>query len=111
MDVDYTALGKRIKKERKRHGLTQEQLAERISVSTKHIGSIERADSIPSIQVLVALANELQVTADYLLLESLPDKSNIYETEILNLLQGKPERLLQHFIKYIHLLMEEVDLK
>jgi len=107
MEVNYDALGKKVKEERKRHGLTQEKLAERVSVSIKHIGSIERAESIPSIQVLVALANELQVTTDYLLCDSITRETNLYETQILSLIQNRPEKFLKHIMNYIKLLKDE----
>lgn len=108
MEIDYEALGKKVKEERKRQRLTQEQLAERISVSIKHIGSIERAESIPSIQVLVALANELDVTVDYLLCDSLSHGTSIYETQILSLIQNKPEKFVKHIINYIMMFKDEL---
>lgn len=107
MEINYEALGKKVKEERKRRGLTQEKLAERVSVSIKHIGSIERAESIPSVQVLVALANELEVTTDYLLCDSLSRENTIYETQILSLIQNKPEKFLKHIMKYIIMLRDE----
>ena len=40
--MDRKILGKRIREERMRIGLTQEQIAEYIDVSTTYIGFIER---------------------------------------------------------------------
>ena len=39
---DLKVLGEKVRKERKLAGLTQEQLAERCHVSTKHIANIDR---------------------------------------------------------------------
>ena len=39
---DLQVLGEKVRKERKLAGLTQEQLAERCHVSTKHIANIEK---------------------------------------------------------------------
>lgn len=39
---DLKVLGEKVRKERKLAGLTQEQLAERCHVSTKHIALIEK---------------------------------------------------------------------
>ena len=39
---DLKVLGEKVRKERKLAGLTQEQLAERCHVSTKHIANIEK---------------------------------------------------------------------
>ncbi len=107
MEVDYLKLGERLKKERKRNAMTQEVLAEKVSVSIKHIGCIERAESIPSIQVLVDLANELNVTTDYLLFDSVEQNRAIYETQIFALIHNRPEKFLKHLVKYIQLICEE----
>lgn len=107
MEVDYLKLGERLKKERKRKAMTQEVLAERVSVSVKHIGSIERAESIPSIQVLVDLANELNVTTDYLLFDSMKKKQTVYEIQIFTLIHNRSEKFLRHLLKYVQLICDE----
>ena len=48
-ELDYTALGIRIRQARKEHHVTQEQLGELCELSTAHIGHIERGTRIPSI--------------------------------------------------------------
>ena len=45
---DLKVLGEKVRKERKLAGLTQEQLAERCHVSTKHIANIEKGSMNPS---------------------------------------------------------------
>ena len=44
---DLKVLGEKVRKERKLAGLTQEQLAERCHVSTKHIANIEKGSMNP----------------------------------------------------------------
>lgn len=51
-NIDYTALGKRIKEKRIENGLTQEQLGELCELSAAHIGHIERGTRILSVDVL-----------------------------------------------------------
>ena len=41
-ELDYTALGIKIRQTRKKHHVTQEQLGEICELSTAHIGHIER---------------------------------------------------------------------
>jgi transcriptional regulator with XRE-family HTH domain len=53
--------GKRIKKLRKSREFTQEQLAERISMSTSFISSVERGIDAPSFETLDRLAEALGV--------------------------------------------------
>lgn len=44
---DLKVLGEKVRTERKLAGLTQEQLAERCHVSTKHIANIEKGSMNP----------------------------------------------------------------
>ncbi len=68
MYVDYTALGKRIAKRRKELGYKQTEVTEMAKLSDKYLSNIERATSIPSIDVLMKLCDVLQTTPDCFLL-------------------------------------------
>ena len=77
--MDYVDLGKRVRKQRQLIGLTQQELAERIGVSTSFVGHVERGTRKASLETLVALSNALGVGVDYLLagsLEGSPDEEN-----------------------------------
>ena len=52
---DLKVLGEKVRTERKLAGLTQEQLAERCHVSTKHIANIEKGSMNPSYEILLAI--------------------------------------------------------
>ena len=47
---DLKVLGEKVRKERKLAGLTQEQLAERCHVSTKHISNIQNGNRVKRVQ-------------------------------------------------------------
>ena len=68
--MDKFNMGYRIKEARKNQKLTQEQLAERLDISVEFVGQIERGLKLPSIQVFVKLIEALNVSADYLLRDS-----------------------------------------
>lgn len=68
--VDKLTIGDRIKEARKKQKLTQEQLAERLDISVEFIGQIERGLKLPSMQVFIKLIETLNVSADYLLRDS-----------------------------------------
>lgn len=61
-----TELGERIKKEREKRGLTQQQLADACGVGLSHMGYIERGKRTGNIFLLNKIAHELLVTLDYL---------------------------------------------
>lgn len=82
--MDRKILGERIRKERIRIGMTQEQLAEFIDVSTTYIGFIERGERSVTLEKLAMLANCFHVTIDSLL----------YEPEAESEADGKEKKLL-----------------
>ena len=60
-------LGEKIKEARKQSGLSQEQLAEKMSVSRSAVAKWETDKGLPDIDNLKALASFLNVSVDYLL--------------------------------------------
>lgn len=59
-------LGKQIESLRRKKGWSQAELAQRLHVSASSVGMYEQGRREPSIALLVALSNELDVTVDYL---------------------------------------------
>ena len=68
--MDKLTMGDRIREARKNQGLTQDQLAEHLDISVEFVGQIERGLKMPSMQVFVKLIESLNVSADYLLRDS-----------------------------------------
>jgi len=60
-------LGERIAALRRRAGLSQAELAERLQISASAMGMYEQGRREPSVDTLVALARELDVSTDFLL--------------------------------------------
>lgn len=65
--MNYYEIGQRIRKIRKAHGLSQEELAEKIGISTTHMSHIETGNTKLSLPVLVSIASVLEVQTDDLL--------------------------------------------
>ena len=72
-------IGKNIIDLRKKMGLTQAELAEKINYSDKAVSKWECGDAVPDIAVLKRLAEILNVTVDYLLQEEHEQKP-VHET-------------------------------
>lgn len=64
MELDYTEIGRRIARRRKELGLRQVQVCERAGINDKYLSCIERATSIPSLDVIMKLALALDTTPD-----------------------------------------------
>lgn len=58
------AIGKRIQEYRKKKKITQEQLAEKIGVSTGYISTIECGTNGVTVENLVHIMNHIECTAD-----------------------------------------------
>ena len=71
MNLDHTAIGQRITKRRKVLNLTQDEVAERASLTPTHVRNIERAHSKCSLEALWKLCEALEVTPDYLFIGAL----------------------------------------
>lgn len=60
-------LGEKIAEQRKKLGLSQEELAEKLNISQKSISKYELGNRKPQYKVLVRMAEYFGVTTDYLL--------------------------------------------
>lgn len=65
--MDYYNIGQQIRKFRKAQGLSQEELAEKVNISTTHMSHIETGSTKLSLPVFVDIASALGVRADELL--------------------------------------------
>lgn len=87
--MDYRKLGKRIREERLRERMTQEQVAEIIDMSAVYLGQVERGERKLSIDTLVKIANALHISVESLLRDSLKHNSDMIDNELAALLQGR----------------------
>lgn len=71
---------------RKKNGLSQEELAEKIGVSRQAVSKWETGDALPEITKLKALADTFNVTVDFLLDESKAEFSQQSETRSISVL-------------------------
>lgn len=61
-------IGKRIQTSREQAGLTQEQLAERLGLSTQFLSTVERGANGTSVENIIKLCDILNVSSDWILL-------------------------------------------
>lgn len=59
-------LGSRVEAARKKKGMTQEELAEIVNVSQSMINHIEKGRKQPSLDTVIAIAQEFNTTVDAL---------------------------------------------
>lgn len=85
--MDYYKIGQRIRRLRKMHGLSQEELAERINISTTHMSHIETGNTKMSLPVLVDIAAALQVRTDDILKDTSAETTGAALEQIAAVLQ------------------------
>ena len=65
--MDQQAIGNLIAEERKRRGLTQQQLADRLGVTNKAVSKWEKGRSLPDVALFEPLCGELELSVSELL--------------------------------------------
>lgn len=82
MELDYKAIGARIKDQRFRIEMSQERLAELAGLSVTHTSHIETGNTKVSLPALVKIANALSVSLDELVCDSIIKARDVFENEI-----------------------------
>ena len=93
--MDCQDMGLRIRNARRAMGLTQEELADQLGISSSFLGHLERGTRVASLETLVALCNTLQVTPEHLLAASL----NVSALRTPAGLSPKERTTLTHFLR------------
>jgi len=107
-ELDYTALGRRIREARKKNGLTQEKLAEICSLSTAHIGHIERGTRIPSLETVFCISEALSVSVDRLVFDSVENCDNVLSS-VSGTVKGKDPAKVKSFVSAVKALSESIE--
>lgn len=87
MEINYSDIGKRIRRERKKQNLSQQSLAELANLSPTNVSHIERGATKLSLPTLVSIANALAVTPNDLLIDSIEECQDILHGELNELLK------------------------
>ena len=93
MELDYSQIGQRIARRRKELGLRQVEVCERAGINDKYLSCIERASSIPSLEVIMKLALALDTTPDEFLTGSIRYASDEWR-DVAELMRGMDKRQL-----------------
>ena len=85
MELDYSAIGRRIQAARKARNMTQEVLCNMTDLSPTHISQIENGRTKLSLPALVLIANALETTVDSLLFDNIKTLYTSYDQDFHNL--------------------------
>lgn len=104
MEIDYTLIGERIRNERKKKGLTQEQLSEKIDLTTVYLSRIERGIAHVNLKRLSQLAKVLGVPIELLISGTTVDSKIHLDKEIYDILMSctpEKQRLIYNIAKIV----------
>lgn len=103
MELDYGEIGKRIAQRRKKLGLRQAQVCEMAGINDKYLSCIERATSIPSIEVIMKLAAALDTTPDEFLVGISRNQDDVWRdvAEWLRGMNGRKLALANSFLSWL----------
>lgn len=107
-ELDYIAIGDRIRKYRELSRMTQEQLRESCSLSTGYIGHLERGTRSPSLETLVKISQILRVSLDDLVFGKTEINNNMIKILALTLEEKDPEKV-KVFLKTVCALANKLD--
>ena len=86
MILNRTQLGARLRKYRRKRGLSQEMLSAKADCLPTYISHIEKGTKSLSLEMLVRISNALNISIDDLLVDSLSNKVNAVNREITDIL-------------------------
>ncbi len=109
-DVQQQLLGRQVSKFRKATGLTQEQLAEKISVALETISRMERGVNAPSIKTLGKIGVVLGVSIrDFFPPQTKDTEKEIMLDDLVTLLVRRKSQEIQIVMDMAILLLENLD--
>ena len=106
MELDYTEIGRRVARRRKELGLRQVEVCERAGINDKYLSCIERATSIPSLEVVMKLALALDTTPDEFLTGTIRYESDEWR-DVAELMRGMNKRKLHLAKNFLSWLAEQ----
>lgn len=103
-EIDYAKLGLKIKEIRQSRGMIQDCFAELVGCNTSHISNIENSHTKVSLNVLLAIANVLDSSIDYLLSGQYTNTPLALDNEILRMLQKCDTQKKEKILKIIEII-------
>lgn len=103
-EIDFRAIGNKLREVRIEKGLTQEYVANHANVNVSHISNIENNRVKISLQTLVAVCNALEITVDYVLSNEYISGENAMDNEVLKEFHACSPQMKEKVIGIIQIL-------
>jgi len=87
VEIDYKAIGRRIKFARIRKDVTQEVIAEKVQMSLQHVSNIETGNTKLSLPAVIAMANAVGASVDEFLRDNVLHSKHVFIKEAKDLFE------------------------
>lgn len=104
-------IGERIKQCREKLGLTQDQFAERLGLTTNYISTVERGASFPRCEKLIAIINGLEVSADAIFCDVITHSNEYRGGQLSEELKQLPPEEQQRILEIVELMVQQAKKK
>ena len=108
MDIDYNAIGLRIRKLRRQKLWTQEKLSEIAEIAPDYLCRIESGKKHPSLKTILKLAHALDTTTDDLLIDVQKVKRHAFEKEEKSIFAGCTEKQKRFMVTICEKIKKEI---
>lgn len=105
MHIDYKQIGNRIKQARKGKGMTQEALAEKLSVSVGYVSQLERGVTKISLDTLAEIASILDAELTLFLGGVATEQNTYLQQELCNTFSKLPPDRRRMLLEIAEVLM------
>lgn len=99
-------IGARIQNLRKHKKLTQDQLSEKVNISSKYLSSIERGKENPTLNTFISIAEELSVDIEEFFADIQIEDPKITKEMILSLLDEADENQLKTIYQILSVIIK-----
>lgn len=94
MELDLSAIGMRIQKQRNFLKLTQQEIYDKLDVSHNHYSRIENGHAAPSLELLVNICEMLDISIDYVITGNVSNDKNPDFVKKFNQLTNKQKQYI-----------------
>lgn len=109
IELNYDAIGYRIKITRLKYKITQEKLSEICDITPQHLSNIENGNTKVSLPTLIRIANALNVTVDYLLVDVLNNNKDIIMEEVAKFFNNCNKEEIDSYLEILYKMKQMYD--
>jgi len=107
-EVDYKAIGKRVRELRAKQDFSQEQLASKAELTSVYLSNVENGHGKGSLPTFLKIANALGCGVDALLCDNINDSRQIFEEQLGTLLSDCSDVELKFIVGTVKGLKEQI---